>query len=236
MKARIFFLIAVFASQNHLYAQNFLAKDSANSISKFQFGIGGYLGTHEFTSNQLLNNLSGYDNGLFIKAIFNFNKKINGSIDIRYFERTGVINFNDDWTPEVFQIKANGFEIPIIISYKFLNKERKEIISFSVGGAYQFVNYQTSYDIVNQNLPVSTTLYHHVINSKKMNNFSAIFGIKRDFRLTKKSFFSLFNEYDFSLYKFYIEDLTGDPITSRSWLGDYYFNSFCVRLGCCLIL
>ena len=125
MKVRILFLIAVFIFQNHISAQNFSPKDTTNSINKFQFGLGGYLGTHTFTSHKLLNNLSGYDNGLFFKALFNFNKKLNTSIDIRYFERTGVINFNDDLPPEVFQIKANGFEVPIIISYKFLKKERK---------------------------------------------------------------------------------------------------------------
>ena len=179
--------------------------------------------------------MSGYDNGLFIKAIYNFNKKVSTSIDIRYFERTGVINFNDDWPPEVFQIKANGFEVPITISYKLLSKERKEIFSFFAGGAFQFVNYQTSYDLLNQN-QWKTTNFIYVNQSKTLNNFSAIFGIKKDFRLTKKCFLSLFNEYDFSINKFHIDDLTDDPITSRSWSGDYYFNSFCVRLGCCVIL
>ncbi|MEI6595609.1 MAG: hypothetical protein WCO28_08590 [Bacteroidota bacterium] len=235
MKVRIFFLLAIFIFQNRISAQNFFSKDSTNSISKFQFGIGGYLGTHMFTNDKQLKNLSGYDNGLFIKAIYNFNKKVSTSIDIRYFERTGVINFNDDWTPEVFQVKSNGFEIPLMISYKFLNKRRKEIISLSAGGSYQFLNYQTSYDLLNQNQIISTTQYHHVIDTKTLNNFSAIFAIKKEFHLTKKSSFSVFNEYDFSINKFYIEDLTNN-LTSLIWRKNCSFNSFCVRLGCCVIL
>ncbi|MFI5220754.1 MAG: hypothetical protein ACHQK8_00395 [Bacteroidia bacterium] len=232
-------MIAVFVFQNHIHAQNILEKDSSNSIRKFQFGIGGYLGTHEFIPHQPLKNLSGYNNGLFIEAIFNFNKKINGSLDIRYFERTGVINFNDGWTPEVFQIKTSGFEIPVTISYKFLNKEKKEIIGFYAGGAYQFVNYETSYDldlyVLYPGKP-TTVPFRHVVYSKSLNNLSAILGLKKDFRLTRKILLQIFNEYDFSLNKFYIEDITNDPITSRNWFGDYHFNSFCIRLGCCVIL
>ena len=239
MKVRILFLIALFIFQNHISAQNFSLKDTTNSISKFQFGAGGYLGTHMFINDKQLKNLSGYDNGLFIKAIYHFNKKLNASLDLRYFERTGVINFNDDLTPEVFQIKANGFEIPVIISYKFLNKRRKEIISLSAGGSYQIVNYETSYDldlyVLYPGKP-TTSAFRHVVYSKSLNNFSAILGIKKDFKLTRKFLLQIFNEYDFSLNKFYIEDITNDPITSRSWFGDYYFNSFCVRLGCCVIL
>ena len=243
MKVRIFFFIVVFASQSHLYAQNILAKDTANSISRFQFGIGGYLGTQGFTSHQSLSNLSGYDNGVFIKAIVNFNKKMNCSIDFRYFERTGVINsnYNGGLMDNALLIKADGFEIPVIVSYKFLNKEKGEIVSLRAGGSYNHINYQTTYDEIINPPPGPSTVsgysFHQYVVSKSIDNFSLMFGVSKNFRITRRNYLCLFNEYDFSLNKFYLEDLINNPITYGSWWGDYYhFNSFCIRLGLCVIL
>ncbi len=238
MKVRILFLTALFIFQNHISAQNFLLKDTTNSISKFQFGAGGYLGTHMFINDKQLKNLSGYDNGLFIKAIYNFNRKVSTSIDIRYFERTGVINFDGGLVCNEFQIIATGFEIPFTFSYNFHNKGRKEIASFRAGVSYNHIKYQTTYDEIIDMIQGQwyTSNVHHWVVSKSMDNFSLMFGVSKNFRLTCRSNLCLFNEYDFSLNKFYIEDLTTDSRTSRSWFGDYYFNSFCVRLGCCVIL
>lgn len=234
MRKRIIYVLMSIMLISQLYAQDAVPVDTTKKHPRFQFGIGGYMGTHNFTSE--FDDVTGSDKGIFIRSIVNLNKTFSISADIRYIDRSGVVNLRYYTYAEIFRIKGRGFQIPLLFSYKINNKKRKEIVSLSAGIAYQYITYQTSY-----NTPpvypalVTTAAFRYDKDTKAIEYFSGLLVISKQFRLTKRNFLGIFYEQELSLNHFYIEDLTYSKdvvnLRQKDPLKPYSY-----KFGCYLIL
>ncbi len=230
MKKQILLVLISVAFLNYLKAQN----DSAKSTSRFQFAVGGYFGEHDFVPyySYSFDNLSGIDRGLFVRSIYNITKKFSTLIDFRVNDQTGVINFNDGFAPESFNIKATGFKIPVFVTYKICNSKQKEIICVSAGMGYQYLNYETNYITILDQRVVMTTDHRIHKDNKTLENISTYISISKKIQLSRRNYLGVFYEFEIALNSFHIEDLTKTNYVSRSNSGsNLYFNSQFNRLG-----
>ena len=231
MKKQILLVLISVVFLNYLKAQN----DSAKTTPRFQFAVGGYFGEHDFVpyTNYHFDNLSGIDRGLLVRTIFNITKKFSSSIDFRSIYYDGEINFNDGVSPEIFNIRGSGFEIPVLVTYKICNSMQKEILSISAGAGYQRTNYQTNYSTpLDPRTLVSTVGFKRYKDLSTIENYTALFAISKKFQLTRRNYLGVFYEFEIELNSFHIEDLININYVSRSNSGsNLYFNSQYNRLG-----
>jgi hypothetical protein len=218
-------------------AQRFHEQDSTRRNPIFQIGMGGYFGTHMClpkSSGYSYYNSAGYDQGLFLKAIFNITSSLSISSDLRYTFWSSNIGLQNDAIINKFNVNASGFQEQLTLNYTFKNWMGKDLFGISTGMAFNQTKFKYSNVYWGTFQPYYDPIKIGGLDDQKddpLYYFSWIFALSKQIRLHDRCSLVVFNEYELQLNAFATQNSIYNLQTHTTQTYTTHFKSFSARLG-----
>lgn len=201
--------------------------------TKWSLGIGALAGP-SFVSGlpKGADFLLGNHYGIGISAGYYFTKPFGIHTGLRLMRQQQMYNFNNELDPDQFVMTTTAIQIPMYVSYRFLNKKEEPVLGFTLGAAYEKNQYKTLYKV--PNLPRATVSYSRITNNSSADEFALLVGLYKPLYWgnSRNKQLVLFGEYQHGITSSAFLDRINQFPEYAPFADEYRFTHFAIRIGC----